>query len=79
MMPNEKIPFHTKEHPDQWLYADLLESRSIGGLSGSPVFIRRDVATGCAPRRQGQANVWQHILVFLGCQSRPRGKERCRA
>lgn len=40
MMPNEKIPFHTKEHPDQWLYADLLESRSIGGLSGSPVFIR---------------------------------------
>jgi hypothetical protein len=43
MMPKEKIPFPTKERPDQWLYADLLESRSIGGLSGSPVFIRETV------------------------------------
>lgn len=40
MMPNEKIPFPTRDKPNQSLYADLLESRSIGGLSGSPVFIR---------------------------------------
>lgn len=40
MIPNEKIFFPTEDRPDQWLYANLLESRSIGGLSGSPVFIR---------------------------------------
>lgn len=43
MMPEEKIFFPTKENPDQWLYANLLESRSTGGLSGSPVFIRETV------------------------------------
>lgn len=43
MMPEEKIFFPTEDKPDQWLYADLLESRSIGGLSGSPVFIRETV------------------------------------
>lgn len=43
MMPGEKISFPTKERPDQELYADLLESRSIGGLSGSPVFIRETI------------------------------------
>lgn len=40
MVPKEKIPFPTRERPEQWIYADLLELRSIGGLSGSPVFIR---------------------------------------
>jgi len=43
MMPREKIFFPTEGRPDQQLYADLLESRSIGGLSGSPVFIRETV------------------------------------
>lgn len=43
MMPSEKIPFATERRPEQSLYAYLLESRSIGGLSGSPVFIRETV------------------------------------
>lgn len=43
MMPKEKILFRTKNRPEQWLHADLLEARSIGGLSGSPVFIRETV------------------------------------
>lgn len=40
MMPQEKIFFPTKRRPEQWIYANLIESRSTGGLSGSPVFIR---------------------------------------
>jgi hypothetical protein len=44
MMPLEKIPFPTEEHPDQSIYAYLLESRSIGGLSGSPVSIRETIS-----------------------------------
>jgi hypothetical protein len=35
MMPNERIPFHGGMYD-----AHLIESRSIGGLSGSPVFVR---------------------------------------
>jgi len=35
MMPDEKIPFG-----DEYIDAYLIESRSIGGLSGSPVFVR---------------------------------------
>jgi len=38
MMPGEKIPFASKK-----LEAYLLESRSISGLSGSPVFVRNTV------------------------------------
>lgn len=38
MMPEEKIPFASKA-----VEAYLLESRSIGGLSGSPVFVRSTV------------------------------------
>lgn len=38
MMPGERIPF-----ADKFLDAYLIESRSIGGLSGSPVFVRRTV------------------------------------
>ena len=43
MMSAEKIPFPTDERPQQFLRAYLLESRSIGGLSGSPVFIRETI------------------------------------
>jgi hypothetical protein len=43
MMPGEKIFFPTEGKADQWLYANLLESRSTGGLSGSPVFVRETV------------------------------------
>jgi hypothetical protein len=43
MMPTEKIPFPTDDRPQQVLHAYLLESRSIGGLSGSPVFIRETI------------------------------------
>lgn len=52
MMPGEKIFFPTEQRPDQWLHADLLESRSTGGLSGSPVFIRETIRinTGYKPR-----------------------------
>jgi hypothetical protein len=35
MIPGEKIPFG-----DDLIEAYLIESRSIGGLSGSPVFVR---------------------------------------
>ena len=35
IMPEERIPFHGKMYD-----AHLIESRSIGGLSGSPVFVR---------------------------------------
>ncbi len=54
MMPGEgeKISFPTEEHPNQRLYADLLESRSIGGLSGSPVFIRETVKISAGVRMQ---------------------------
>ena len=39
MMPTEKIPFRDKQ-----IYAHLVECRSIGGLSGAPVFIRQTVS-----------------------------------
>jgi len=44
MMPGEKIPFKD----GRLIEAYLVESRSIGGLSGSPVFIREtlSVSTG---------------------------------
>jgi hypothetical protein len=35
MIPGEEIYFH-----DRFIAANLIESRSIGGLSGSPVFVR---------------------------------------
>lgn len=50
MMSGEKISFPTPEHPDQQLYADLLESRSVGGLSGSPVFIRETISIDAGTR-----------------------------
>ncbi len=40
MMPDEKILFRGK-----MVHAYLVESRSIGGLSGSPVFIRETIST----------------------------------
>ena len=43
MMPDEKILFHKK-----MIDAYLIESRSIGGLSGSPVFIRETISTPVA-------------------------------
>jgi hypothetical protein len=39
MMPGEKIPFKDGKLIDAY----LVESRSLGGLSGSPVFVRRTV------------------------------------
>jgi len=39
MMPGEKIPFNDGKLIDAY----LVESRSIGGLSGSPVFIRQTI------------------------------------
>jgi hypothetical protein len=45
MMPGEKILFPNTDDPDRLIYANLLESRSIGGLSGSPVFIRQTIQT----------------------------------
>ncbi len=39
MMPGERIPFKD----DQLIDAYLVESRSIGGLSGSPVFVRETI------------------------------------
>jgi len=39
MIPGERIPFG-----DDFIDAYLIESRSIGGLSGSPVFVRQTVA-----------------------------------
>jgi len=40
MMPGEKIPFKDGKLIDAY----LVEARSIGGLSGSPVFVRQTVA-----------------------------------
>ena len=42
MMPGEPVP--TKEYGD--IEAYLIEARSIGGLSGSPVFVRETVSLG---------------------------------
>ncbi len=39
MIPGERIPFG-----DDFIDAYLIEARSIGGLSGSPVFVRQTVA-----------------------------------
>jgi len=39
MIPGEKIPWR-----DRYIDAYLIEARSIGGLSGSPVFIRETLA-----------------------------------
>ena len=47
MMLEEKIPFHNGMYT-----AHLIESRSIGRLSGSPVFVRPIRATGGYRRRQ---------------------------
>lgn len=45
MMPREKIPFGGSHDPERLVYANLLESHSIGGLSGSPVFVRQTIQT----------------------------------
>ena len=45
MMPGEKILYPSKDEPDRMIYANLLEAHSIGGLSGSPVFIRETIQT----------------------------------
>jgi hypothetical protein len=47
MLPGEKIPFKDGKLIDAY----LVESRSIGGLSGSPVFIRQTV------KMEGDANM----------------------
>src|SRR5664280_267127 len=65
MMPKEKIPFPTKERPDQWLYADLLESRSIGGLSGSPVFIRETLRLSVQADQNGRLSSQDERLTAL--------------
>lgn len=46
MMPTEKIPFR-----DRQIYAHLVECRSYGGLSGSPVFVRQTVRMPLTPDR----------------------------
>jgi hypothetical protein len=45
MIPGEKIPFG-----DSIIEAYLVESRSIGGLSGSPVFVRETLMVGAGLR-----------------------------
>jgi hypothetical protein len=56
MMPGEKIPFKD----GRLIEAYLVESRSMGGLSGSPVFIRETVAIQ-ALRSGLKFNATQHI------------------
>lgn len=43
MMPNEPITFKDRFEKDRLIYANLIESHSVGGLSGSPVFIRETI------------------------------------
>lgn len=46
MMPQEKILFRVREdEPEKPIHAYLGEVRSVGGLSGSPVFIRETIQT----------------------------------
>lgn len=63
MMPSDKLPARNGETE---VY--LVEGRSIGGLSGSPVFVRHtvsmDVVTGDTAERQRMSGVSQ--LHFLG-------------
>ena len=60
MMPDEPIPFG-----DSFIDAYLIESRSIGGLSGSPVFVRETVtiagwtATKSARFKYQAGSVWR--------------------
>jgi hypothetical protein len=63
MMPKEKIPFPTVERPNQWLYADLLEVRSIGGLSGSPVFIRETLKLAVYSDSSGTISSGEILMV----------------
>jgi hypothetical protein len=63
MMPSDKIPANNGE-----IEAYLAEGRSIGGLSGSPVFVRHTVRIGGMATEHGEP---QHIsglgpLHFLG-------------
>jgi hypothetical protein len=43
MMPDEPITFKDRFDKDRLIYANLIESHSVGGLSGSPVFIRETI------------------------------------
>jgi hypothetical protein len=45
MTPEEKLLFRDKNNKEKWLHANLLDAYSIGGLSGSPVFIRETIQT----------------------------------
>ena len=56
MIPGEKIPFG-----DSLIEAYLVEARSIGGLSGSPVFIRETLAME-AYTASGRISVGQRPL-----------------
>jgi len=51
MMPEEKILFPTKTDRERLIYAHLIESRSVGGLSGSPVFIRETIRINAGYKR----------------------------
>ena len=61
MMPEERIPFH-----DGMYDAHLIESRSIGGLSGSPVFVRPTVSLKV--RHEGEAAFIHGVgkILFFG-------------
>jgi hypothetical protein len=68
MIPGEKIPFHGKS-----IDAYLVESRSIGGLSGSPVFVRETISTPVTvdrlkprwPHNRTEAGVGQGLVAEL--------------
>jgi hypothetical protein len=68
MMPGERIPFR-----GELIDAYLVESRSIGGLSGSPVFIRQTISTPVTvdrfkprwPSKRPEAGIGQRIAREL--------------
>jgi len=63
MMLNERIPFH-----DGMYDAHLIESRSIGGLSGSPVFVRPTVSFKLADQGGKPAFLYGvGQALFFGC------------
>jgi hypothetical protein len=61
MMPDERI--HTKDFGKMEAY--LIEARSIGGLSGSPVFVLKELYPGVLPEKD-LTKISTHRIFLLG-------------